>query len=131
MLRPLNQEHRHPRFDGQQFRQSAFVMSIEMLYKNESHSCVRWQMGEQFRERLQAAGRSADAYDDQMLAGLGCIGWLGFGLSWDIHHVASGGERAQPFTARGPTLVNSVDCRSFARNHSRWTTTFMASGPLS
>jgi len=56
---------------GDQLRQQAFVVRIEVLHQDESHAAVRWHAGEERLERGQAARRGADADDQRGVAGLG------------------------------------------------------------
>jgi hypothetical protein len=59
--------HRHRRGPRQNLREGAFMLRVEMLHQHKPQARVEWQMLEQLPERLQPAGRSADANDGKVV----------------------------------------------------------------
>ena len=58
---------------AEQFDQQALVMGIEVLHQNKGHAGIGRRIGQERRERREAAGRGANAYDKaagQDIAGL-------------------------------------------------------------
>ncbi len=61
----LDLKHGEGRSAGQQPRQSAFVVGIEMLDQDECHARGAGQMAHQVGECFEASGRGADPYRDE------------------------------------------------------------------
>ena len=64
-------EHRHYGGPGQDLRQCAGVLRIEVLNQHKTQAGVDWQPFQQLREGIQAARRRADADDRKIPAGSG------------------------------------------------------------
>ena len=60
---------RHRGDAGEELREGAFVLGVEVLDKYEAQAGVGRQMLEQVGEGFQAAGGSADANDRKVIAG--------------------------------------------------------------
>ena len=58
---------RHFRRPRQDFRQGAGVRRRQVLHHDERHAGIGWQRLEQLRQRIQPAGRCADADDRERL----------------------------------------------------------------
>lgn len=93
------------------------MLRVEMLYEDNPHACVGWQILEQFRERLQPAGGSANANDGKMVWNP-AFRLLGFRLEVAVRLLCLPGSRLGVETLRALRLsIRALYCRSLRRRN--------------